>query len=309
MTVFSLTLALWLLPVTCLFAACTLVDTTTNGFGTSTGMENIASHEVAGLTLDCDSEYRIALDAGIHYTGLRRLSDGTTHFIHYTLSTEPSGRNPWGDNDLGGTYPANPLTSSGNNRTVFHPIYGTASTLGALYAGIYTDTVHVTITYPPYQQTDRIETDLQLSVRVIGTCRLDSSGITGFGTWPSSAGAITGVALGSLSVTCLSGTRYALGIDAGLHWHAHLVGKRHLADGTHYIPYILWADANRTLEWGDTGLASIESSYIETHPAPVQLGVGNSQQQTFFLWGDAWLQPISAAGTYRDTVVVTVAWP
>jgi spore coat protein U-like protein len=301
--------ALWLLPAACTFAACTLVDTTTSGFGSSIGTENIDSREVAGLTLNCDSEYRIALDVGIHYTGSRRLSDGAGHFVNYALWTDAGGTVPWGDNGLAGTYPANPLTSTGNGTNVFHPIYGTASTAGTTHAWLYTDTVHVTIAYPPYSPADKLETDLVLEVTIIGTCTLDSSGVTGFGAWPSDAADITGVALGIITVTCISGTNYALGIDAGLHWNATLAGKRHLANGSSYIPYILWTDANRTTEWGDTGLTEIENTYVETHPAPVQVSVGTGNLQTFFLWGDALIQGVGVAGNYNDTVIVTVVWP
>jgi spore coat protein U-like protein len=292
---------LCLLLSSSVFATCTIEGTTTTGFGNNDGSADLGSSEVASITVNCDSEYRIGLDAGLNPSVNRRLHD-SGHFIGYYLWTDTAATTEWGDNSI--TYPANPLTATGSNRNIRHPIFGTA--MGINYAGFYNDIVHITVAYPPYGATDKLETDFILDLTMTGTCTLDSSGMTGFGTWPVGAANLTNVALGVITVNCTAGMNYRLGIDKGLTWNA---GKRQMANGGNYIPYLLWTNASGTTEWGDTGLTAIESTYIETHPASAQFGIGTGNPQNFFIWGDALIQNAEIAGTYSDTVVMTVVWP
>ena len=287
------------------FAACTLVETTISGFGKAA--ENVKSREVAGISLNCNSVYKIALNAGSHYAEHRRLNNGTGHFINYALWTDAAGTVSWGDNS---SYPANPLTYTGNGTDIFHPIYGSTFSSEAAHVGYYTDTVHVTVTYPPYGSNDKLETELLLNLNKTGTCKFETSGLTGFGSRVIGTADLHGVALGVISVTCTSGTSYAVGLNSGNHWNARDSGKRHMAKDGQYIPYILWANAGATLEWGDTGLSAIESTYTETHPAAARTENGTGNSQNFFIWGDAAVRNVEVpSGTYRDTVTITITWP
>ena len=289
-----------------LFAICTIIGTTTTGFGNSDGSADLVSREVASITVNCDSEYRINLDAGLNLSTSRHLSNGGG-FIGYYLWIDAAATE-WGDDSV--TYPANYFTTTGSSIDVTHPIFGSALTNGVNYTELYNDSVHITVTYPPYGATDKQEIDLILDLTMIGTCTLDSSGVAGFGSWPVGTADIkadiNNVALGVISVNCVAGVNYGLGIDKGLNWNA---GKRQMANGGNYVPYFLWANSSGTTEWGDSGLAAIENSYIETHPASAQFNIGTGNFQNFFIWGDALVQNIGIAGTYSDTITITVVWP
>jgi len=285
------------------FATCTIEGTTTTGFGNSDGSVDLASSEVASITINCDSEYRINLDAGLNLSTSRYLNN-SGNFIGYCLWVNSAATTEWGDNST--TYQANYLTATGSGTDITHPIFGTALTNGINYAEFYNDIVHITVTYPPYGSTDKQEIDLILDLTMTGTCTLDSSGMTGFGSWPQGTTDLTNVALGVITVNCTAGMNYGLGVNTGLNWNA---GKRRMANGSNYVSYLLWADAGGTTEWGDTGLTAIESSYIETHPAPAQFDTGIGSSQNFFIWGDALIQSVGIAGTYTDTIIMTVVWP
>jgi spore coat protein U-like protein len=146
--------------------------------------------------------------------------------------------------------------------------------------------------------------NVQLSLEVSGTCSLDVNGIQGFGAWPTGSTGSTGVALGSLGVNCAAGVAYAVGIDAGQHYEG---AYRRMGNGGVYVPYVLRVGGSNGPEWGDTGLSTILSSYMETHPAPAVQENGDGSLQSFSLWGDADISD-APAGTYSDTVNVTVVW-
>jgi spore coat protein U-like protein len=113
------------------------------------------------------------------------------------------------------------------------------------------------------------------------------------------------MALGVVTVTCTPGVTFSVGMAAGQHWDGSM---RNMANGLENVPYILWADSAGTLPWGDAGLTLIEPAYAETHPAPAQNSNGTGSPQNFFVWGDALISG-KPAGTYTDTVSITVVWP
>ncbi|MCP4213843.1 MAG: spore coat protein U domain-containing protein [bacterium] len=300
------TLLMFLLSVAQTGMACILLNAISIGFGDNDGIADIASRQVAGLDTQCTTEYRLYLDGGQNMSSARRLSDGAGNFITYYLWQDSGAGVEWGSAGLGSgvIYPASPLTATGSGLVTTHPIYGTALTAGASPPGIYTDLVHVTLTWFPYGPGDILETDLPLNLNLTGSCSLDLSGLGDFGTWPAGSADLQGMALGSLSVGCTLGVNFTVGIDAG----QNLQGvSRRMRNGVEFIPYVLWADGSRTTPWGDTGLTAIEPGYVETHPDPAQVGVATGGAMSFFIWGDAMINGHSA-GTYSDTVTITVAW-
>lgn len=93
------------------------------------------------------------------------------------------------------------------------------------------------------------------------------------------------------SVQCTPGTTVQISADAGLHAQA---GQRHLAGPVGgLIPYALW------LVTGNVALPPGSSSSLTLGPTPTSLPVG----------GTATLPGAGLpAGTYTDTVQVTLAW-
>ncbi|MGX9727570.1 MAG: Csu type fimbrial protein [Candidatus Electronema sp. VV] len=277
-------------------AACTLTETT----GATFSNLSSGSSQIASLSVTCDSEYRLALDAGAWSSGSRRLQDGKGDFITYRFWQDKSAAQEWGDN--GASYAAPPLNAAAGSNT--HSVFGSLSADAASAPpGDYSDTVRIMLAWPPYGTADQQSATLSVALHVTETCSMDVSGIHGFGTWPTGGSNPSGVALGSISVTCSPGIQYALGVDAGQHYDG---SRRQLASGSSMVPYILRTSSSGP-EWGDTGLKAIISDYIETHHAQAVQGGGTGQSQNFFLWGDA--ETAGAPdGNYADTVTVTITW-
>lgn len=284
---------------------CIIPMPASGAFPNNNGTNDTPIQQVAGISVQCDTEYRLGLGGGDHLAGSRRMSDGAGHYIPYFLWQDSGGNTEWGDSELeGSAYPAPPLADIGNGLELTHPVYGTAMTAGALSPGLYTDEVRVLLAYPPYGPDDKVESDLFLSLELSGTCTLDASGLNSFGVWPSDESDLLGIPLGAITVTCTTGTNYSVGMNAG---ENYMGGVRNMRSGANLIPYLLWADSARTILWGDAGLAAIEPAYVETHPAPAHSAISTAGAQSFFVWGDAAISG-KPAGTYRDTVIITVVW-
>jgi spore coat protein U-like protein len=279
------------------FAGCSLVEVPSSGFSDTDG----GPSQVAAVSVDCGGEYRIGLDAGAWMAGTRRLHDGKGNFIAYRLWQDGAATKEWGDSGLSvTTYAAPPLI--GGSGIASYPLFGTLMGADSAPPGEYQDLVSVILAHPPYTDSERQTANLSLSLRVIGRCSLDVSGIQGFGVWPPSTEPLTGVALGSLTVACSPGVRYAVGVDAGQHYDGR---QRRLRKGSDHIPYRLRA-ANG-MELGDQGLNAVAADYVETYPAQALQGDSDGGIESFFIWGDADVTH-APTGTYRDTVRVTVVW-
>lgn len=150
------------------------------------------------------------------------------------------------------------------------------------------------------KQSKQVEITLELS----STCVLNVNNVQGFGSWPTGGDDISGVSLGSVSVTCADGLAYAVGIDAGANYDG---STRRLSNGTDYVPYTLRSENSGGAEWGDTGLTDIASDYVTTHPAQAVQNTGNGAAQSISLWGDATI-PNVGAGQYADQVNITLVW-
>jgi spore coat protein U-like protein len=169
----------------------------------------------------------------------------------------------------------------------------TALTIALLVAG-------TTAAQAAGKQSKQVEITLELGA----TCVLNVNDVQGFGSWPTGGDDISGVSLGSVSVTCADGLAYAVGIDAGENYDG---SSRRLSNGTDYVPYTLRSESSGGAEWGDTGVTDIASDYVATHPAQAVLGTGNGATQSIALWGDATI-PNVGAGQYADRVNITLVW-
>jgi spore coat protein U-like protein len=96
----------------------------------------------------------------------------------------------------------------------------------------------------------------------------------------------------TVSVTCLSGTAYQIGLDNG----SNALGTtRRMAGGTaEYITYELYRDSGRTTRWGNSPLVDTMNS------------TGNGVAQTYTVYGRAAPQSTPSPGSYQDTITVSV---
>jgi spore coat protein U-like protein len=99
---------------------------------------------------------------------------------------------------------------------------------------------------------------------------------------------------GQVSVTCTSGTAYTIGLNGG---NANATpGARKLSKAAETITYALYQNSGRTQLWGDT---------INTD---TQAGSGSGAAQTYPVYGRVPAQSTPTAGTYTDTVIVTLTY-
>ncbi len=154
------------------------------------------------------------------------------------------------------------------------------------------------------QAAEKQSAAVQITLELGATCRLDADALQGFGAWPTSGENLSGVALGSITVSCAANMPYAVGIDAGQNYDGT---NRRMKNDTAYVPYVLRASSSNGPEWGDTGLNAIVSNYMPTHPGLAVQGTGTGSAQTFSVWGEADIAN-APAGTYSDNVTITLAW-
>jgi len=296
------------LPCVSPCTACDLLNATVGSFGQSDGSLDIANMQIANLEFRCDKQFRMGLDGGQNYSGVRRLSDGKGNYIKYYLWQDSGSNSEWGSNKVEAVtpYPADSFSGKGSGASETWPVYGTAFPAGVYPPGVYTDVVRVILSYAPFGSSVPLETDLHVSLNIEGNCTLNLSGLGDFGEWETGSSDLQGIPLGAITVTCNPpGMMYAIGMGAGMHFH---MGMRHMHRDSNVIPYILYADSARSSPWGDRGLARLEPGYAETHPAPAQTGISTGKTQTFMVWGDAMIGT-SPSGVYNDTVSVTIVWP
>lgn len=130
-------------------AACT-VSTTAVNFGSGTGLTDVLAN--GDVTVNCASgtPYHIALDAGLHtQPNMARAISNGTNAEYYTLSKNNSNWLEWGDSDYSNTYSGgSSLADTGSGSAQAHTVYGYLySSVSALPAGAYSDTVTVTVYY------------------------------------------------------------------------------------------------------------------------------------------------------------------
>jgi len=286
-------------------AGCLLADASSVGFGNTDGSGDLAIRRVGSVSVACDGAYRVGLGAGMWAADTRRLSDGAGHFISYRLWQDSGAKHEWGDVGISPvTYPERSLKGRGRGDPTLLPVYGTVSMPDPPPAGEYSDVVQVTLASPPYGPDDQETVNLQLTLRVTGTCRVDSSGVHGFGTWSAGGPEPSGVSLGTLTILCPPGIKYAVGMDAGLHYDGV---RRRMSDGKGFVPYVLRAHRSNGGEWGDAGLSAFDAAYVETYPADAVYGRGGGSPKSIDVWGDAETGGVPS-GVYTDTVRATVVW-
>lgn len=98
----------------------------------------------------------------------------------------------------------------------------------------------------------------------------------------------------TIGVQCATGVAYQVGLDAGL--NGANVNARHMALAGSLVGYQLYTDAPRTLVWGNTPGSNTVA------------GTGNGSVRNLSVYGRVPAQTTPTAGTYADTITVTVTY-
>ncbi len=102
-------------------------------------------------------------------------------------------------------------------------------------------------------------------------------------------------AKGSIRVRCTAGVNYQIGLNGGLSGATDPTQRR-MSNGSHSVIYGIYRDAAHMQPWGDQlGVNTVAATATGT-------------DQVFTTYGRVPPQPTPPAGTYRDTIVVTVTY-
>ncbi|MGH6819738.1 MAG: Csu type fimbrial protein, partial [Methylocella sp.] len=98
----------------------------------------------------------------------------------------------------------------------------------------------------------------------------------------------------SMSVQCTNGQTYTISLDDGI--GSGTTTTRTMELGAEFVNYTMWKDGARTQNWGDTG-GEIASGFT-----------GNGALQPHTIFGRVPVQTTPTAGTYTDTVTITMTY-
>jgi spore coat protein U-like protein len=139
-------------------------------------------------------------------------------------------------------------------------------------------------------------TTFTVNMTIVDQCILTSGGTSNLNFGSVGVIAANIDLTNQITVQCTTGTTYKIGLDAGTATGATTTTRQMTngVSGTH-VNYQLFSDAGRTTNWGN-GFADQVSG----------TGTGSAIVQT--VYGRVPFQPTPSAGTYLDTITVTVSY-
>lgn len=238
----------------------------------------------------------------------RMINYSNSTYMNYTLYSDAARTQLLGPE--GGGYTTYTLTAvaASNYTQVSTPltVYGTVPSGQTLAAGSFQEQAQTGTLYYRYS-TSGYPGSCTSGGQGGGSLTTASSGITATYADACSIGTATNLAFGSvgslasaqnqtsqITLHCPSGTAWKLGLNNGANANGT---TRRMTDGSsHYVSYELYQNANRTTRWGDTvGTDTVAGS-------------GNGATTTVTVYGQVPAQTVPAAGSYSDTVTVTLTY-
>lgn len=144
-------------------------------------------------------------------------------------------------------------------------------------------------------------------VTLVDGCTVDTTGMTtDFGSYFLGDADLVAASAGTVSISCANGLNYAWGIDKGINAPGGQFLQLHDGIGN-YIEYRLFQGGTQL---GDVGMNGIDATYSEQYTTFTDRdAIGTGAAQTYNLNANVDINPATVAGTYTDTVTVTVVWP
>jgi spore coat protein U-like protein len=146
---------------------------------------------------------------------------------------------------------------------------------------------------PEQSQAATATSTFAVQVSITATCTINSASTLNFG----SVGILSANTdqTSTIQVQCTNTTPYTIGLDAGTGSGA-TVATRKLTSGGNTVDYTLYSDTGRTTVWGTT----ISTDTVAS--------TGTGAAQSFTVYGRIPAQSTPAAGSYADTITVTVTY-
>ena len=137
-------------------------------------------------------------------------------------------------------------------------------------------------------------TTMGVSATVLNACLVTATNMA-FGNYDPTSSSATD-ATSNINVTCTPGTLYNVGLNAGSTAGA-TVTTRKMLNGVTPLNYSLYSNSGRSTNWGNTpGSDTISQTASTIVPT------------SFTVYGRIPAQQSAAAGSYSDTVTVTVSY-
>jgi spore coat protein U-like protein len=157
-----------------------------------------------------------------------------------------------------------------------------------VFAANFTDTLAITLKRGGNNLANGTAT---ISGSVSPICSV-SAGTLGFGTYNGSAAVLS---TATVSVNCSNGGAYQVSLGAG--GNANAATRRMAGPSSSFLAYELYRDSSRSLAWGDGAAYGTRVS-----------GTGSGSAQSLVVYGRIPAGQNVAAGSYSDSVVVTVEY-
>jgi spore coat protein U-like protein len=140
-------------------------------------------------------------------------------------------------------------------------------------------------------QAVTLNTNLTVTITITNQCTAASTTPVNFGSHGFLSADVDNT--GTITVTCTPGATYTVGLNAGTSSGATTTTRKMSGPGT-AIDYQLFRETGRTSNWGNT---------IGTDTVA---GTGDGTAQTLTVFGRVPAQATPIAGTYNDTVQVSI---
>ncbi len=142
-------------------------------------------------------------------------------------------------------------------------------------------------------QAATLNTDLNVTITIINLCIAASTTPVSFGSHGFLTSAVDNT--GTITVTCTPGASYTVALNAGTSPGATTTTRKMSGPGT-AISYQLFRESGRTTNWGNV---------VGTDTVA---GTGSGLPQTLTVYGRVPIQTTPIAGTYNDTVQVSIEY-
>lgn len=266
-------------------------------FGTITGRGGISERTTGTLEIRCTgaqgTEVHACLSLGAGSGGASagfstrdmKRPDGTP--LTYTLRTGGYAGDIWTDVSL-----TSQIGASGEEVITATLYAEMISAPATIRAGSYSSSFSGADAGFSYGASTCSETggspSFAVSATVVPSCTLSVAALD-FGTMSTLADAVDGAT--TITADCTSDTAYSISLDQG---HGYADGMRHMSNAGAAIAYGVYRDPARTAAWTDG--------------AGAEAGTGVGVAQEIPVYGRIPSQQTPHAGTYADTVIVTITY-
>jgi spore coat protein U domain-containing protein, fimbrial subunit CupE1/2/3/6 len=257
-------------------------------FGSYTGSTIRAT---ASLLLSCNggsATFAIALNSGTTpgATVTNRSMSSASGRLNYELFSDPAYSLNWGNTPGTGW-----VTSTENGTDRIFTIYAQVPGNQLPPRDRYSDVITATIIQLSGSNFPTVTARFTVAATVVGACSLSATDLA-FGAY---SGSLTN-STSSISVNCVNGTPYDVGLNAGNGPGATVTNRSMTGRGAAQLHYKLSRDPAHTFNWGNT---------VGTDTVA---GTGTGTTQSLAVYGQLPANQSVPSGNYSDTIVVTVTF-